>query len=81
VLKREVVGQLPANYNEETPEATPVTYRWITPRHYSDPETSGIEVEVTSSGLKPETIELKTDGVTPQVEVIGGPQRPASNIP
>lgn len=76
VQKREVVGELPANYSEENPSATPVTYKWVVPKSYADPATSGLEIEVTSSGLKPETIELKSTG-QPQVETIGGRQQSA----
>lgn len=79
VEKREIVGQLPPNYSEENPLATPVTYKWLVPKIYADPETSGLQIEVTSDGIKPETIELKSNGAQPQVEVIGGRAGQANN--
>ncbi|WLD15387.1 carboxypeptidase-like regulatory domain-containing protein [Planctellipticum variicoloris] len=78
VIKREIVGNLPANFSEENPEASNVKYKWTTPREYADPASSGLEVEVTSSGLKPETIDLKTNGKPPEIELTG-PQKRAND--
>lgn len=80
VFKREVVGQLPPNYSEENPLATPVTYKWVVPKIYSISETSGLTLEVTSSGFKPETLELKSSG-QPEVETIGGRPQQRPNDP
>jgi len=74
IVKRELVGQLPANYNDENPGTAVVRYRWVTPRKYSQPEGSGLEAEVTSSELKPETFELTSGGEKPEIEITG-PQR------
>ncbi len=71
IRKRELVGQLPENYNSENPDATPVQYKWVTPRSYSDPESSGLLLEVTSSALKPNLFDLKTNGAQPEVETTG----------
>jgi hypothetical protein len=69
IQKREMMGDLPANYNFEEPEATPIRYQWITPREAADPETSGLEAEVTSSGLTPPVFELTGQ---PEIETVGG---------
>jgi hypothetical protein len=66
VQKRELVGKLPPNFNEENPDEFNLTYKWITPRAVADPQSSGIEIEVTSSGMKPDVIELKS---SPQPEM------------
>ena len=58
IIKQEI----PENYNAENPGSVPVNIKWITPRYYSDIETSGIEVEVTSSGMTPETITIQSNG-------------------
>lgn len=76
VLKREMVGKPPENFNEENPGAFNLKYKWITPREYSDPTSSGLEIEVTSAGMKPDTIDLKTNGKPPEIELTG-PQRRA----
>lgn len=70
VLKREVVGQLPPGYLEDQPELFNVKYKWITPRSVSLAETSGIEVEVTSSGFQPDVIALQS-AATPEIELTG----------
>ena len=54
--------ELPANLNLELPGSVPVLIKWLTPRFYSDPESSGLEVEVTARGMEPELIKLETIG-------------------
>lgn len=76
IQKREPVGELPKNFDPENPNAVNMKYKWITPMAVAEPDSSGIEVEVTSSGLKPEVIELKA-AVPPEIELVG-PQRKAN---
>ncbi len=78
VIKKEVVGKLPPGYDETQPDLFNVKYRWITPRSVSDPEGSGLEIEVTSSGMRPDVIELKSSPV-PEFEMTG--PRAKSNEP
>lgn len=70
IQKREVVGELPKNYNDETPDQFSVRYRWVTPRQYADPASSGLTAEVTSSGIEPPVFELKSSG-KPEIELTG----------
>lgn len=58
VIKQEI----PENYNAENPAAVPVNIRWVTPRYYSDIDSSGLEVEVTSAGMVPEVLALESNG-------------------
>jgi hypothetical protein len=76
VQKREVVGN-PGNVTSDNPETVNLKYQWLTPRKYADPSSSGLEVEVTSSAMKPDVIELKSDGAKPEIELTG-PQRKAN---
>jgi hypothetical protein len=76
VQKRELVGELPQDYNSENPNAYNLSYKWITPRSAADPAASGLEINVTSSGLSPAVIELKA---LPEPEIeLTGPQRRAN---
>ncbi len=75
VIKREMVGEPPAGFDEETAQNFNVRYKWVTPRKYSDPATSGLEIEVTSAGIQPESIALSTEGKTPEIEVTGPQSR------
>ena len=76
IQKRELVGDLPKDYNSETPDAYNLTYKWITPRTAADASSSGLQVTVTSSGLSPAVIDLKA---LPQPETeLTGPQRRAN---
>jgi hypothetical protein len=76
IQKKEPVGGLPKNYDPENPDAVNMKYKWITPMAVSQVDSSGIEVEVTSSGMKPEVIELKS-AAQPEIELVG-PQRKAN---
>ena len=71
VIKQEAVGQLPANYDSEMPGQLNMKVKWIVPKMYASPETSGLEVEVTSSGLQPDTLDLQSGGAKPEVESTG----------
>ena len=75
VQKRELIGKLPANYNDERPDAVPLKYKLAIPRKYMMVETSGLEVEVTSSELKPATFDLQTGGEKPEIESTGPGRR------
>ena len=77
ILKREVVGKLPDNYNSEMEASTNLTYKWVTPRDLADPAGSGLTAEVTSSGLSPDKFEIKSLG-QPEIEKTG-PQRRAND--
>lgn len=72
ILKKEIVGKVPENFNSENEAATNLTYKWITPRSVSDPGSSGLEAEITSSGLKPAVFDLKAAD-KPEIEK-SGPQ-------
>ena len=63
VIKQEV----PEEFNSENPAATAVNITWITPKFYSEMETSGLTVEVTSSGMVPPVLALESSG-KPEVE-------------
>jgi hypothetical protein len=67
VLKKEVVGKLPENYNSEDTAANvqPVKYQWTVPQKYATSANSGLSVEVTSSGMTPSEITLSGE---PEVE-------------
>jgi len=65
IQKRQPVGA--ASGTSESQASGPVRYQWITPRRLADPDTSGLEAEVTSSGLEPSVFELESDG-PPEVE-------------
>ncbi|MCA9049690.1 MAG: hypothetical protein KDA89_13235 [Planctomycetaceae bacterium] len=72
-----VKQEIPEGYNTETPEANTTPVKYITPFRYSDADTSGITVEVTSAGLSPEVIALEGEP-----EMIGsGGQRRGGNDP
>lgn len=71
VSKREVVGKLPDNFNAENADATPVKFRLVVPKPYESAESSGLEIEIDSTGIKPDPIALETGGSKPQVESTG----------
>jgi hypothetical protein len=60
VVKQELVGTPPPGLNAEEIQQLGMKRKWITPKAASSPETSGIEVEVTSTGMSPNVIELKS---------------------
>lgn len=72
VTKVEMMGEPPEGFNPEDPAASsrPTKQKRIVPIEYSDPNESGITVEVTSEGLQPATIDISSDG--PTIEMIGG---------
>lgn len=67
IQKREPVGGALAT--DKSQASGPTKYQWITPRRLADPNRSGLEAEVTSSGLEPAVFELKSDG-PPEVETV-----------
>ena len=75
IQKQELVGSLPPNYDPEKPGNFAVKYKWIVPKKYASIESSGLEAEVTSSGLTPEKFDLQTGGEKPQVETSGQQRR------
>ncbi len=75
IQKRELMGELPKNFDEEQPERFNLKYKWATPRKYSDPETSGLEAEVTKTELKPASFDLSTGGEKPEIELTGPQKR------
>jgi hypothetical protein len=68
VSKREFVDKLPENFNSENPAATPVRFKYLVPKGYEVPESSGLEVEITGKGMNPETLALETGGGKPVIE-------------
>jgi hypothetical protein len=78
IQKRELMGELPKNFDAEQPHKFNLKYKWATPRKYADPTKSGLEAEVTSSELKPGTFELSFGGEKPEIELTG-PQRRAND--
>ncbi|MCX7400115.1 MAG: hypothetical protein NT138_20790 [Planctomycetales bacterium] len=76
VFKRDVVSKLPENFNSEDTASSvvPVTYKWAVPQKYSTTLDSGITVEISSSGMKPDTIALTGEA---EVQTSG----PAANAP
>ncbi len=58
VIKQDI----PNNYNTEDPSSVPVNIKWITPRYYSDIDSSGLEIDVTADGIVPEVIDLGSVG-------------------
>jgi hypothetical protein len=72
VIKREVVGELPKNYNSEIPGSFNVKFQWTTPREYADASTSRLEAEATRSGLKPQVFDIKREG-PPEIESTNSP--------
>lgn len=51
--------EVPEEYNSEGPEENQPPVKYITPFIYSDPERSGLTVEITSKGITPAVIELE----------------------
>jgi hypothetical protein len=60
ILKQELVSQIPTGMTMEQAQQLRLRYKWITPRAVSTPEGSGIEIEVTSAGMKPDLIALES---------------------
>jgi hypothetical protein len=75
IYKRELVGELPKNYDEEQPDRFNLKYKWVIPRKFSDPAASGLEAEVTNTELKPASFDLSTGGAKPEIEVTGPQKR------
>ncbi len=70
IQKRQLQGELPENYDPETPEATSLTYEWITPRDLADPAKSGLTAQVTDAGIEPPVFEIERAG-PPEIERTG----------
>lgn len=79
IRKRELLGELPPNYDPEMADAFTLRYQWTVPRMYADPASSGLTAEVTSGGIEPAIFDLDSGGGTPEIEITG-PQR-GGNIP
>lgn len=75
VLKKEVVGKLPENFNSEDTAANvqPVKYQWTVPQKYATAANSGLTVDVTSSGMTPAEIALTGE---PEMENINRTAEP-----
>lgn len=70
VVKKELLTKIPEGFaGEDMSQLGPVKYKWIVPMQYSDPENSGLSVEVTASGMTPDVIALEGEA-----EVSGGVQ-------
>ncbi|MEW4527933.1 carboxypeptidase-like regulatory domain-containing protein [Maioricimonas sp. JC845] len=77
IMKRELIGDLPEDFNEEDPSASrrPVRYRWVTSPDIADPSMSGLTAEVTADGLQPSTFDVAESGEV-IVEGSGGGNEP-----
>lgn len=53
-----VKQEFPDDYNAENPEASKSPIKHIVPIAYGNPDTSGLVVEVTASGISPDVIAL-----------------------
>jgi len=75
VLKKEVLGKLPENFNSEDTAANvqPVRYQWTVPRKYTTSADSGLTVEVTSSGMTPAEIALSGEAETESASSVPAP--------
>ncbi len=60
IISQVQVGGPVLNEMSTTADYNRVVWEWKVPQKYADPATSGIEVEVTRSGMKPEVIELSS---------------------
>jgi hypothetical protein len=76
ILKREMIGSLPEDYNSEMESETDMAYKWITPRSLASPETSNLQAEITSSGLSPAQFDLKSSA-EPEIQYSGPSSRAA----
>lgn len=74
VIKQEI----PDGYNAENPASTSVNIKWITPKNYSEPATSGLKVEVKADGMSPAVIALESDG---KMQVENTKVKPKANDP
>lgn len=74
VMKQEV----PAEYNSENPGASAVNITWVTPKVYSQMETSGLTVEITADGMNPPVLALESNG---GAEVENTRSAAPSNVP
>lgn len=75
VLKKEVVGKLPENFNSEdtAANAQSVKYQWTVPQKYATSANSGLSVEVTSAGMTPAEITLSGE---PEMESVSRTAEP-----
>ena len=71
-----VKQEFPEGYNTEMPELNTKPVKYITPLMYSDVETSGLTVEVTSSGITPDIIALEGEP-----ETVGSANQRRANDP
>jgi len=75
IQKREMIGDLPKNYDPEQPGNSVIKYKITVPKKYADPADSGLVAEVTSTELVPASFELESGGQKPQIEISGPPGR------
>ncbi len=77
VEKRELIGDLPKDFNSELADQTRLRYKLIVPKTFRDPTTSGLSVDVSRKGLEPAVIELSAEGA-PEIETTGPVVNPSS---
>ncbi|MDX1969272.1 MAG: hypothetical protein SFV23_18995 [Planctomycetaceae bacterium] len=72
IQKREITSKLPDDFNSEMASQTNINYKWVTPKSLSDPATTNLTAEITTSGLEPSTFALT--GIQPPEVERTGPQ-------
>jgi hypothetical protein len=70
IQKRELMDEEIGDSSSEYADTIPMRYKWITPKTLADPATSGLEAEVTKSGLNPAVFALESSG-PPEIEFTG----------
>jgi hypothetical protein len=78
IQKRELIGELPKNFDLEKPGDFNLKYKIVIPKKYTDPAASGLSAEVTNKELVPASFDLQSGGQKPEIEVSGPAARRGS---
>lgn len=68
IVKNEYEGTGGRTYDPEAEQKHPYRIRWLVPKIYADPQSSGLTIEVTSKGIEPAEITLEAS--KPEVETV-----------